>query len=217
MAMSNNKNSIASSDNADKFSNHQYWQIITPPIKALFETLKNIPEIKWQKWLDLGCGAGMCFTHFPTTCQVCGVDFSPALLTHARANIRKNHLKNIKLINQDINQLDLKEKRFDGAMLFQCYPHLNYEVLIIISRFLNLNGWLVIAYGAEIEVIEAKHHQHPELTNRPIPLGLHMKMDFTNGGFKFEEEWKLSPQEVSDKAKMESERPLIAFLGRKII
>ena len=205
------------SNNAKEFANKQYWGTITPPIRALFTILKNQPGIKWQNWLDLGCGAGVCFEHFPTTCQVCGVNFSPTLLNHARANIRKKHLENIKLINQDISQLDLKERQFDGAMFFQVYPHLGSETLQSINRYLKNNGWLVVAYGAEVSKIESAHHRHPELTSRPLPLGTHMKMDMTAGGFRLEREINLHPAQVRQLAKIESTRPLIAFLGRKVI
>lgn len=207
----------AFSCSADKFSNPQYWKKITPPIKALFEILKERPEIEWQKWLDLGCGAGVCFTHFPTDCQVTAVDYSEGLLRHARATIEKDQLKNIKLFNQDIDYLKFEDRHYDGAMLFQVYPHLNPEVLSLLNKYLRRGGWLIIAYGADTERINCIHHQHPQLASRPLPLGIHMKMDFTNANIKFEQEINLSPQEVAEKSGMESVRPLIAFMGRKII
>jgi len=205
------------SRNYKKFANPEYIKAITPPIAALFVLLKQESNIGWNNWLDVGCGAGVCFQHFPQTTKVVAIDYAPKLIQYAQRYVNDSHLNNVTCLQQDIHELNLEQNNFDGALLFQVYPHLKHQALSGIRQFLKLGGYIVISYGAVSQQIENTHHYHPELSSRPIPLKIHMVSDMTNAGFQFIQEINLDSQKVSQLTGIESKRPLVGYLGKKVI
>ncbi|ACK67711.1 Methyltransferase type 11 [Rippkaea orientalis PCC 8801] len=84
------------------------------------------PIEKGQKILDIATGTGIAAIEaaikLDKTGQIIGVDFSPGMLTTAQRKIDKAQLKNIELIQADIDELSFPEESFDVILCSSALP-----------------------------------------------------------------------------------------------
>ncbi len=99
--------------------------------------------------LDLACGTGLNFTFLENEIgdkgRIIGVDITPAMLNEANTKIVKHGWKNIELLEQDANQLELSQS-FDGAICCHALSlMLGYkEIVHRLVNMLKIGGRLVI-------------------------------------------------------------------------
>lgn len=95
--------------------------------------------------LDVACGTGRNFEFYSKSCQVTGIDLSPAMLEKAQKRADNLGL-NIELIVQDVEKLDFSSQSFDTVVssLAVCtYPH-PVEALKEMSRVCKSEGRLLL-------------------------------------------------------------------------
>ncbi|MBU4477972.1 MAG: class I SAM-dependent methyltransferase [Candidatus Omnitrophica bacterium] len=115
---------------------------------------------KGHKILDIGCGTGVMFGRFKKLAgkrgRVIGIDFSSAMIKHAR-NKHKNDKKNF--ICADAHCLPFESKTFDRVICFSCFPHLSDKKKAIkeAARVLKSKGMLVISHLCSSRKIAAIH------------------------------------------------------------
>ena len=99
--------------------------------------------------LDLACGTGLNFPYLEKEIgdkgRIVGVDITPAMLNKANEKIIKYGWKNIELLEQDANQLEINQT-FDGAICCHALSLMpGYkEVVQRLANMLKIGGRLVI-------------------------------------------------------------------------
>jgi ubiquinone/menaquinone biosynthesis C-methylase UbiE len=66
--------------------------------------------------LDAGVGTGRNFPFYPTGSHVVGIDFSPAMLAHAKRRTSRSAPALIELKTMDVTALDFPDQSFDAAV-----------------------------------------------------------------------------------------------------
>ncbi|GIX42219.1 MAG: cyclopropane-fatty-acyl-phospholipid synthase [Leptospiraceae bacterium] len=98
--------------------------------------------------LDLGCGWGSFSLYlaerFPDS-KIVGVSNSRLQKEYIEKQIKKRKIKNLKIINADMNNFNIKQK-FDRVVSIEMFEHMrNYELLLKkISQFLKKDGLLFV-------------------------------------------------------------------------
>ena len=95
--------------------------------------------------LDVACGTGRNFEFYPKSCQVTGIDLSPAMLEIAKKRAGDLSL-NIELIVQDVEKLDFSSQSFDTVVssLAVCTYLDPVEALKEMSRVCKGDGQLLL-------------------------------------------------------------------------
>jgi len=63
--------------------------------------------------LEVGVGTGINLRHYPSSCQVVGIDLSTGMLEKARERIAKKGLPNVRLLEMDAAALTFEDNSFD--------------------------------------------------------------------------------------------------------
>ena len=66
--------------------------------------------------LDAGVGTGRNFPFYPTGAHVVGVDFSPAMLAHAKRRTNRSTAASIELKTMEVTALEFPDRSFDAAV-----------------------------------------------------------------------------------------------------
>lgn len=102
-----------------------------------------------QSVLELGCGWGSLTLwiaeHYPNS-SITAVSNSNAQRLHVLGQCAARNLRNVRVITQDVNHLDLPSGTFDRCVSVEMFEHLrNYEKLLErISRWLTPDGRLFV-------------------------------------------------------------------------
>jgi phosphatidylethanolamine/phosphatidyl-N-methylethanolamine N-methyltransferase len=63
--------------------------------------------------LEVGVGTGINTSLYPTTCHVTGIDLSPSMLEKARERVKREGLRNVRLLEMDAGSLTFADDFFD--------------------------------------------------------------------------------------------------------
>jgi phosphatidylethanolamine/phosphatidyl-N-methylethanolamine N-methyltransferase len=63
--------------------------------------------------LEVGVGTGINTSLYPTTCQVTGIDLSTSMLEKARERVKREGLRNVRLMEMDAGALTFGDDSFD--------------------------------------------------------------------------------------------------------
>lgn len=124
------------------------------------ETIFNFAKIdSGCHVLDVACGSGVLF---PKYCErdvssVTGVDISPRMIAHARA---QHHDGRIKLIAADIERFS-SDRQFDRVMVFNALPHFQDSRRLVkyLASLTEPGGRLTIAHDISRERLNALHSE----------------------------------------------------------
>lgn len=127
--------------------------------KKIITIFANI--LKDKHVLDIGCGTGVLTNKLITigSKKITGIDISKQMIS--QANKKFTDIDNVNFICKDILDFDPKEK-FDVAIMFNVYPHLNKDEQLVNKLFclLNSNGTLIVAHGSGKQNINNHHKLH---------------------------------------------------------
>lgn len=111
------------------------------------EIKKNIKVTKDLNILDFGCGTGLVGLQFsPLVNSVLMNDTSKAMLSILKAKISDNKLKNVEVLEGDINNLNTEKSKFDLIISFMVFHHIKDipAILNIFKNILKENGTVII-------------------------------------------------------------------------
>src|SRR3954454_3911642 len=101
-----------------------------------------------QRWLDAACGPGVVSQALaPAVAEVVGVDATPAMVEVAQREAAANHIANVNFSVGDVEQLDLGDDTFDGALCRFAIHHLPVpgRALAELRRVVRPGGVVVVA------------------------------------------------------------------------
>ena len=108
---------------------------------------------KNDKLIDIGCGTGSHIVHFAKNCkEICGVDRSKYMLSHAKKKIFKLNLnKKVSFKLCDITKIRTNNKYDKAIILFHTLSYINNEkdlknFFYYISKILKKGGLIVMDY-----------------------------------------------------------------------
>ena len=145
----------------DKFS--RVYDIISPKFyyhKARLQAIEELKLIKGKTVLNVPVGTGQNFEYFQRYLKnsglIIGVDISSGMLSKAQAKIDRNQWTNIKLLNQDVINLEntlknelIEENNFKGFDAIFCdlglsgFPHWE-KIIDELLSMLSENGRIAI-------------------------------------------------------------------------
>jgi ubiquinone/menaquinone biosynthesis C-methylase UbiE len=82
-------------------------------------------KVEGKRILEVGVGTGKSFPFYPSGAEMTAIDFSPGMLSRARAKAGKHNVK-VRLIEMDIQHLEFKDNTFDtvaASVVFCSVPH----------------------------------------------------------------------------------------------
>jgi ubiquinone/menaquinone biosynthesis C-methylase UbiE len=133
----------------------------TPQLAAFLERL--VPEFglkPGQNILDLGTGTGVLipylFEAVSSSGSITAMDYADKMVEICRS--KYSHLKNVTVILQDVENLDLPSESFDAVTCFGLFPHLEdkEKTLRHMNRVLKPRGKLIVSHA--FSSIELKTH-----------------------------------------------------------
>lgn len=145
---------IIETRNSQELFNKNYTNlnITDPPLDFSVTNKKIRSELisiikKSNSIIDLGCGQGSTlriFRKLNKNALLTGIDFSDVALENARKRMKKD--KKIKLINSDLNNIDLAKEKYDLVYCSQVLEHLSQSQKFLNSIYKSLkpNGSLVL-------------------------------------------------------------------------
>ena len=145
----------------DKFS--RVYDILSPKFyyhKARSQAIRELRLIKGMSVLNVPVGTGQNFEYFQQYLKnsglIIGVDISSGMLQKAQIKIDRNQWINIKLLNQDVINLEktlknelIKENNFEGFDAIFCdlglsgFPHWE-KIIDVLLSMLSKNGRIAI-------------------------------------------------------------------------
>ena len=115
--------------------------------------------------LIAGCGTGQQILHTQIlkNAQVTCIDLSLSSLSYAQRKIKELEINNVKLIQMDILELNLLEKKFDVILCSGVLHHMDDPAkgLEVLLKILKNDGFLKLGLYSEIarqNIIEARNH-----------------------------------------------------------
>jgi ubiquinone/menaquinone biosynthesis C-methylase UbiE len=82
-------------------------------------------KVEGKKILEVGVGTGKSFPYYPSGAEMTAIDFSPGMLSRARAKAQKHGVK-VRLLEMDIQHLEFEDNVFDtvaASVVFCSVPH----------------------------------------------------------------------------------------------
>ena len=168
------------------------------PRKVIEDTLPN----KKCKVLDMCCGtftSGISIAKKNSNNLVVGLDRSKPMLREGMRKVKKENLKNVKLVCRDALNTGIIDSTFDyviiGLVLHECNPDLWAGILREAYRILKDNGHLIILEWEKQSDIKRKIKYAPlyltEVMNNPRYFKEFFRADkkefFTKYGFETEQ------------------------------
>ncbi|HOR02094.1 MAG TPA: class I SAM-dependent methyltransferase [Candidatus Woesebacteria bacterium] len=145
---------IINTKNSQEFFNESYINLsitdspldFSVPNKKIQSNLISMVK-RSRSIIDLGCGQGITlriFRKLNKNALLTGIDFSNVALEHARKRMKKD--KKIKLINNDLNNIDLTKEKYDLVYCSQVLEHLSQSQKFLnnIYKSLKPNGSLIL-------------------------------------------------------------------------
>lgn len=170
---------------AHKFPIELKKELDSPQRRGLFDSLKALRSLGIRKHLtvvDIGCGTGF-FTRplariVGLKGMVFAVDMSCEMLNEVKKRIRRNKLKNVKVLLSKENKIPIDSKRVDYCLLSSVVHELENKASFFkeLKRILKDEGRIGI-----IEWKKIRSPLGPPLEER-IPLSV-MKRDIIKNGF----------------------------------
>lgn len=130
-----------------------------PPNPLIFLVYNNFkPE---SFFLDLGCGQGrdalfMAKNNFNVT----AIDSSPVAIDQLKEQVTQHNLKNIRAINTDVSQFEIKKNKYD---IIQCINALSFlpkvktlKLIVAIQEKIKNKGFILISAFTEKDPLANK-------------------------------------------------------------
>jgi ubiquinone/menaquinone biosynthesis C-methylase UbiE len=132
----------------EKAKNWDNNPLIVEISNIFFEEIrKNVKITKDLKILELGCGTGLVGLNFSSLVNsILMIDNSKAMLSVLQTKILKNKLKNIEVLEGDINNLEIEKSKFDLIISFMTFHHVKNipNIVNIFKNILKRNGSVII-------------------------------------------------------------------------
>ena len=125
--------------------------------------LELLPPGEADDLLDIGTGTGRILEVLgPRVKHALGVDFSPEMLTVARANLERSGLRNSQVRLGDMYQLPLPDRSFDRITLHQVlhFAERPQAVLNEAARVLRPGGQVLLVDFAKHGLEDLREHHH---------------------------------------------------------
>ncbi|MGM0439672.1 MAG: methyltransferase domain-containing protein [Chlamydiota bacterium] len=84
-----------------------------PRVQFVIENMDIKPG---DRVLDVGVGTGLSLEHYPSDCEVVGVDLSSGMLEQAQQKVDRLNLQNITLKEMDAQNLEFEDESFDHVL-----------------------------------------------------------------------------------------------------
>ena len=160
----------------------------TPKLETFLEKLVPMFSLRFgQRTLDLGTGTGVLIPFLIKAVgpsgSVTAIDYSERMVQICRA--KYSHLKNVRVILQDAEELDLPREYFDVITCFGIFPHLEdkEKALHNMNYVLKLRGKLIIAHALSSDEIQQHHKRTPPVAQDRLPEETVMKRLLKRAGF----------------------------------
>ena len=141
-----------------------------------------------QNVLDVGTGTGLLIPFLlkaiGTSGSITAIDYAEKMVQICKS--KHSHKKNVTIILQDVEELDLQSASFDIAVCFGLFPHLAHKerTLLHLKNVLKHGGKLIIAHALSSAEIKAHHNRSPSpIANDVLPEKLEMWRMLKRVGF----------------------------------
>lgn len=162
---------------------------ITPQLAVFLENLVPRFGLKpGQNILDVGTGTGVLIPYLVKsvgpTGSITAIDYAEKMVEICRK--KYSHLKNVTIMLQDVEELDLPAKVFDAVTCFGLFPHLEKKegTLCRMSRVLRPGGRLIISHALSSSELETHHKTvSPAIIHDLLPKESEMRRLLEDAGF----------------------------------
>lgn len=134
----------------------------TPQLAVFLENLVPRFGLKsGQNILDVGTGTGVLIPYLiksvGPTGSITAIDYAAKMVEICRN--KYSHLKNVTIMLQDVEELDLPTECFDAVTYFGLFPHLENkeETLCHTSRVLKPRGKLIVFHALSSTELKTHH------------------------------------------------------------
>lgn len=151
-------------NNKEYFNNiAKDWDNISYHDEIKLNKIMQLSNIKEKsKILDIGSGTGVMIKHLLKTkpSKITAIDVSEKML---EISMDKYKNEKIEYICGDV--LELKLEKYDYALMYSVYPHIENKKLLFkkLSKTLNKKGKIIIAHSQSKEKINAIHQKREEV------------------------------------------------------
>jgi ubiquinone/menaquinone biosynthesis C-methylase UbiE len=160
-------------------------------LQLAFFLRKFVPQFglePGQNILDVGTGTGVLIPYLIQAVgpsgSVTAIDYAEKMVQICRS--KHEHLKNVIVKLQDVEEDNLPSESFDAVTCFGLFPHLDKKdkALRNMNRALKPGGILVIAHALSSEEIKAHHaNAASSVMNDTLPAEVEMKQLLERTGF----------------------------------
>jgi ubiquinone/menaquinone biosynthesis C-methylase UbiE len=161
----------------------------TPQLAAFLERL--VPKFRLnpgQNILDLGTGTGVLipylFEAVGPSGSITAIDYADKMVEICRS--KYSHLKNVTVILQDVEKLDLPSESFDAVTCFGLFPHLEdkEKTLRHMNRVLKPGGKLIVSHAFSSTELKTHHKTASSAVNQDfLPEESDMRQLLEDTGF----------------------------------
>ena len=160
----------------------------TPALTTFLENL--VPQFglkPGQNILDIGTGTGILIPFLLQAVSpagsIIGIDYAEKMVQICRSKYA--HLKNVTILLQNVEKLNLPSESFDAVTCFGLFPHLENkkQTLSHIHQVLKPRGKLIIAHALGSAEIEAHHSMSSAVISDVIPEKQEMRRLLQCAGF----------------------------------
>jgi ubiquinone/menaquinone biosynthesis C-methylase UbiE len=159
-----------------------------PKLESFLEELVPTFGLRFgQRVLDLGTGTGVLIPFLikavGSSGSVTAIDYAERMVQICSA--KYSHFKNVKVILQDVEELDLPREYFDTITCFGLFPHLENKekALNNMNYALKLGGKLIIAHALSSDEIKEHHKKASPVAQDQLPKETVVKRLLKRAGF----------------------------------